>query len=157
MSGCSMTHLIEQWFSTFLLLWLVCLLMLWLLTIKLFSVLLHNCNFVTVMNHSVNMFADGLRWPLWKGRLISKGSQLTVESHWFRTSRNWKVTPVIILTLIEQVHRSGLCTVILWLNHIRLEGSPLNVFLLKLKDICVVFTGRVHTKSRMLFSCWKWN
>lgn len=35
--------------------------------LKLFSLLLQNCKFVTVMNCNVNVVFNALRWPLWKG------------------------------------------------------------------------------------------
>lgn len=35
--------------------------------LKLFSMVLHDCNFATIRNCYVKIFSDSLRWPLWKG------------------------------------------------------------------------------------------
>ena len=70
----SLKEILEQWFATFLILAPVN-------TrsaccgdsqaIKLFLLLLPNCNFATVMKHNVNICAVwGLREPLWNGSLI---------------------------------------------------------------------------------------
>ena len=51
----------------FLMLW-------WSPTIKLFSLLLHNCNISTVRNHNVNIrYIDSFIQPLWKGHSTPKG------------------------------------------------------------------------------------
>jgi hypothetical protein len=60
------------------------------------------CYFITViftiaMNHNVNIgYADGLRWPPWKGHLTSpqRGRDPQVENHWlggcvFPTVDSW--------------------------------------------------------------------
>lgn len=64
-----------QWFSTFLLLQSFDTGPLVAVTnnLKLFSSLLHNCNFVTVLNHNVTVFSSGLRWSLSKGHLTLRG------------------------------------------------------------------------------------
>jgi hypothetical protein len=67
---------LEQWFSTFLILWTlnIVLRVVVIPSRKIVLLLLHNCNFATVMNHIVNIwYVDGLRQSLWKSCWTTKG------------------------------------------------------------------------------------
>ena len=69
---------VEQWFPTFLTLWLF-LTMGWLPTIKLFHCYFIT-NFATVMNHNVNIWYLFMIGYLWKGCWLLKGSWPTAEN-----------------------------------------------------------------------------
>lgn len=70
-------YVLRQWFSTFITLWLFNLVPLPVVIPnypKLYM-LLHNYNFITVMNHDVTIYTSDIpRWSLWKSHLTPSGS-----------------------------------------------------------------------------------
>ena len=77
---------LHQWFSAFLIFWAFNTVshIVVIPTTKLFLLVLHNCNFATVMNHNINVcgFFYVLKQHLWKGHLMPK----CVTTHRLRTT-----------------------------------------------------------------------